>query len=195
MFSPDVMHFLQIYGYFIMVPLMIIEGPVATLAAALLAAVGVFVWPVVLILSIVSDLIADIGFYYLGKNFGMRFIKGPGKYLGMNERLVKSIEKHFVKHGGKTIFAAKSTTGLAQITFTTAGIVRMDFKKFLFYSFLGGILWSSFLVFIGYFYGYLWREIGAYIKEAGILVFLLAVATIVAIRLYKYFESRKAFGN
>jgi len=193
MFTPDVMQFLQTYGYFIMVPLMIIEGPIATLAAALLAAAGIFAWPIVLGLSIASDLIADVGFYYLGKRFGMKFIKGPGKYLGMTEKLVKSIEKHFDKHGGKTIFVAKSTTGLAQITFTTAGIIGMNFKRFIIYSFLGGILWSGFLVFVGYFYGYLWKEVGVYIKDIGIVIFILAFITFILINLFKHYESRKMF--
>jgi len=101
------------------------------------------------------------------------------------------MEKYFVRHGGKTIFAVKSTTGLCWATFTAAGIVKMDFKKFLKYSLLGGIVWSGFLVFMGYFYGYLWREIRDYIKWVGWAIFLLAAITFVAINIYKSRQAKK----
>ena len=43
----------------------------------------------------------------------------------------KLMEKYFEKHGGKTIFAVKSTTGFCWATFVAAGIAKMDFKKFV----------------------------------------------------------------
>jgi len=56
--------------------------------------------------------------------------------MGITPDLIGRMEKYFQKHGGKTIFAVKSTTGLCWTTFTAAGIVKMDFKKFMTYSFL-----------------------------------------------------------
>ena len=104
-------------------------------------------------------MIGDVILYGLGYKYGMGFVQDVGKYIGITENLVIRMEKYFEQHGGKTIFAVKSTTGLCWATFTAAGIVKMDFKKFVKYSFLGGVVWSGFLVAMGYFYGYLWREI------------------------------------
>lgn len=181
----SVFQFLQSYGYAIMLPLMIIEGPVATLAAAILASLGAFNVFVVLVLSIIGDMVGDVILYGLGYHYGMGFVRRVGKHIGITEKLVIRMEKYFTRHGGKTILAVKSTTGLCWATFTAAGIVKMDFKKFVKYSFYGGIIWSGFLVFMGYFYGYLWREIRDYIKWVGWVMAIAAIVTFAAITLYK----------
>lgn len=170
---------------------MIIEGPVATIIAATLASLGAFNVFVVLIFSMLGDVIGDVILYGLGYKFGMGFVRKVGRYIGITEKLVLRMEKYFEHHGGKTIFAVKSTTGLCWATFTAAGIVKMKFKKFVKYSILGGIVWSSFLVAMGYFYGYLWREIKQYIEWAGWIIFGVAIVSIVVINIYKKRESQK----
>lgn len=187
----DVFQFLSHYGYFIMLPLMILEGPVATIIAATMAALGAFNVFIVLILSISGDMIGDIILYGLGYKFGMGFVSRVGKYIGITEKLVNRMKKYFEHHGGKTIFAVKSTTGLCWATFTAAGIVKMKFKKFVLHSFLGGIVWSSFLVMMGYFYGYLWREIKQYIEWAGWIIFIVAVISFISINFYKNKKAKK----
>jgi len=187
----NIFQFLTHYGYFIMLPLMILEGPVVTIMAATMAALGAFNVFIVLILSIAGDMIGDIILYGLGYRFGLGFVRSVGKYVGITEKLVNRMEKYFEHHGGKTIFAVKSTTGLCWATFTAAGIVKMKFKKFVLYSFLGGIVWSSFLVAMGYFYGYLWREIKQTIEWIGWVIFIVAVVSFVSINLYKNKKAKK----
>lgn len=188
-----IFHFLQQYGYWLMLPLMIAEGPVVTIIAAMLASLGAFNWFVVLILSVIGDMLGDIIFYGLGYRWGMGFVRKVGKYLGITERVVERMEEYFLNHGGKTIFAVKSTTGLCWATFVTAGIVKMDFKKFLKYSFLGGVVWSGFLVAMGYFYGYLWKEIKQYISWVGWIIFAVAIISFLVITWYKKNQSEKFF--
>jgi len=160
-----------------------------------MAALGAFNVFVVLGLSIMGDIIGDIIWYGAGYFWGMPFVRKVGKYVGITEGLVLKMEKYFNNHGGKTIFAVKSTTGLCWATFTAAGIVKMKFKKFLTYSILGGIIWSGFLVAMGYFYGYLWREIGQYIEWIGWAVSGIAVASFIGINLYRKYKARRIFGN
>lgn len=183
--------FLRHYGYWAIIPLMIIEGPIATIIAAMLASLGAFAWPIVLLLSIIGDILGDVILFELGYLFGMGFVRHVGKYIGITEPSVLRMEKYFEKHGGKTIFVAKSTTGLCWATFVAAGIVKMNFKKFLKYSFLGGVVWSGFLVAMGYFYGYLWREIKQYISWIGWLIVGVTIISFVIITLYKKHQSRK----
>ncbi|OGI28896.1 MAG: hypothetical protein A2288_02655 [Candidatus Moranbacteria bacterium RIFOXYA12_FULL_44_15] len=186
-----IFEFLRNYGYFVMLPLMIVEGPVVTIIAAMLASLGAFNVFAVLILSIVGDMAGDIILYGLGYRYGLGFVRRVGKYIGITETLVARMEKYFARHGGKTIFAVKSTTGLCWAAFTAAGIVKMDFKKFVKYSFLGGIVWSGFLVAMGYFYGYLWREIKQYLESIGWIISGLAIVTFAAITLYKNWRAKK----
>lgn len=186
-----IFEFLRSYGYWAMLPLMIIEGPVATIIAAMLASLGAFNWLFVLLFSMLGDVIGDVILYGLGYRYGMGFVRGFGRYMGITEKTVLRMEKYFEKHGGKTIFAVKSTTGLCWATFAAAGIVKMDFKKFLKYSFLGGIVWSGFLVAMGYFYGYLWRSIKQYISWVGWIIAGVAVVSFVLITFYKNRQAKK----
>ncbi|MDD5652316.1 MAG: hypothetical protein PHX98_02890, partial [Candidatus Moranbacteria bacterium] len=105
------------------------------------------------------------------------------------------MEKYFKKHGGKTIFTVKSTTGLCWAAFTAAGIVKMDFWRFLKYSVLGGIIWSGFLVVMGYFYGYMWREVSGYIEWVGWMASGLALATFLIVNLFKKHKAGRFFKN
>jgi membrane protein DedA with SNARE-associated domain len=191
----NIFQFLQHYGYLVMLPLMILEGPVVTVIAAMLASLGAFNVSLVLFFSILGDIIGDVAFYALGYGFGMGFVRRVGKYVGITEKLVLRMEEYFTRHGGKTIFAVKSTTGLCWATFTAAGIVKMDFRKFLKYSFYGGVVWSGFLVAMGYFYGYLWRDIKQYIDWIGWVIFAVMGISIVAITLYKNQKAKKLFKN
>lgn len=186
----QIFDFLSMYGYWIILPLMILEGPIVTIIASILASLGAFNIFVVLFFSILGDVIGDVILYAAGYFWGISFVKRVGRYIGITEELVLRMERYFKNHGGKTIFAVKSTTGLCWATFTAAGIVRMRFWKFVQYSFLGGIVWSSFLAAMGYFYGYMWKEIGEYIKWAGWIVVVFAVLTFVVINLYKKSKSK-----
>lgn len=191
----QIFDFLSHYGYWIMLPLMIIEGPIITIIASMLAKLGAFNVFIVFVLSVAGDMIGDIILYWIGYVFGMSFVRKIGKYMGITENLVLKMEKYFEKHGGKTIFTVKATTGLCWATFTAAGIVKMDFKKFIKYSFLGGLAWSGFLVAMGYFYGYMWTELKRYIEWAGWVAMALAMISISSVQLYKKYQSRKMFRN
>jgi len=177
--------FLTEYGYWIMFPLMIIEGPIVTLIAALLASFGVFDIYIVFSLSVAGDIFGDVLFYGAGRKWGMHFVQHIGRHIGITEGLVIKMEKFFVNHGGKAIMIVKSTTGLCWATFIAAGIVKMPFKKFLLYSFLGGLLWSAFLVFMGYFFGNLYGKIATYIDYAGWIVGGLAMLFFIGVGIYK----------
>jgi membrane protein DedA with SNARE-associated domain len=189
----NIFQFLHQYGYWMMVPLMILEGPVVTVIAAMLASLGAFNVFLVLLFSILGDIIGDVALYVLGYRFGMGFVRRIGKYMGITEKLVLQMQEYFKKHGGKTIFAVKSTTGLCWATFTAAGIAKMNFKKFLKNSFYGGIVWSGFLVAMGYFYGYLWRDIKQYIEWIGWIIFAVAAVSMAAITIHKNRQAKRMF--
>ncbi len=188
-----IVQFLTDYGYWVILPLMIIEGPIVTILAAFMATQGIFDVRVVLVLSIIGDITGDIMLYAVGRVWGMTFVRRVGKYMGITESLVLKMKVFFERHGGKTIFSVKSTTGLCWATWVAAGIVKMNFGKFVWYSFLGGIVWSAFLVFMGYFFGEFYAQIEEGIKFAGWIVLGIAIGVIVVINVYKKKKSEDLF--
>lgn len=191
----EIIQFLSQYGYMILLPLMIIEGPIVTIIGAFLASLGIFDLWIIFVLSVVGDLIGDLLFYGAGYKWGMTFVNRVGKYIGVTKKLVLRLEEFFVLHGGKMILMVKATTGLCGATFVAAGIVKMPIERFILFSFLGGVLWSGSLVAMGYFFGYLYERIAQYITYAGWAILGIAVIAIILIDLFKKYEAKEIFGD
>jgi len=173
----DLNEAILIWGYPLMFLMMIIEGPVATLIAAFFSSLGYFNFAVVFVLSVLGDIVGDIVIYFLGYWKGEKFFLGASKFLGVKKKSAEKLKKKFKKNGSSLIFLAKATVGMSYTVFTLAGAFRFNFRKFLKFSLLGGIVWSSFLVATGYFFGFMAREISTYIEYAGYVIFSLLVIT------------------
>ena len=189
--SQDFIQNLPYWGYPVMFLLMVTEGTVITIVSAFLASLGYFNVFVVLSLSIFGDVISDIAIYYLGYFGGSKVLYFFEKRSRYTKSVVDRMDRAFKNKGPKIIFFVKSTTGLCFTTFLLAGASRMNFPKFLKFSILGGIFWSSFLVVLGYFFGYAAEQIGHYIRNAGILIFGIALAVVVLIIISGRIRARK----
>ncbi len=173
------------WGYPLMLLLMILEGPIATLGAAFLASMGFFNVFIVLTLSIFGDIVGDVILYYIGFFSRKGLILKKRKFLKSNSGVIKVIKSSFKEKGAQIIFFTKVTTGLCYVTFILAGMIKLDFKKFLLFSILGGIVWSSFVVGLGYYFGWIAEEIEQYIKFSGWIIFSLTVIIMFSIIIYK----------
>lgn len=193
--DPHILGYIKTIGYPTMLVLMIVEGPIATILAAFAASLGFFNVYLVFILSMLGDIIGDIILYTIGYAGGAKALAKAEKILKIKPKIVARLEKLFSLHGRKTIFAVKSTTGLCWITFIAAGTIRMKFQDFLFGSVFGGIVWSSFLVVMGYFLGYAFLQINDYIRYASLIIFAAAICFFAAITAYKKYQSRQLLKN
>jgi membrane protein DedA with SNARE-associated domain len=170
---------------------MIVEGPIVTIIVAFLASLGYFNVFIVFLLSVAGDVIGDIILYYIGYFGGARILAKAEKFLKVSPATVEKLKQKFHENSEKIIFYVKSTTGLSYITFITAGTLKMRLLKFVKYSILGGLVWSSFLVVVGYFFGYAAEQISQYLKYAGYLIFAAAVIFFVGLVFYKKRQAKE----
>lgn len=183
--------YIKTVGYPTMLLLMTVEGPIATIVSGFLGSLGLFNVLAVFSLSVLGDVLGDIICYGIGFWGGSPILEKARQKLHVKPKILEKVEHLFQKHGFKTIFAVKSTTGLCWITFIAAGTFRMDFKKFLQGSILGGIIWSGFLTLSGYFFGYAFLEINRYIRFAGLGILVLAIGLFILINIYKKHQAQK----
>jgi membrane protein DedA with SNARE-associated domain len=193
--SQDFIHLLPYWGYPLMFVLMFFEGPFATMIAAFLASQGLFNIGIVFVFSVVADVLGDIGLYHIGYYGGPKVIEKAQKFLKIKDATVETLKNKFHQNSSRVIFYVKSTTGLCAITFILAGTLQMKFSKFIKYSFLGGLVWSSLIVILGYFFGYAATQISQYIKYAGVVIFIAAIIAVIVISLIKKRESQEILGN
>ncbi len=164
---------------------MVIEGPIVTITAAFLSSLGYFNILAVFLLSVAGDVVGDIILFYIGYFGGQKILPKVQRFLGIGDEVLEKLKAQFHRNSERIIFYVKSTTGLSYIAFITAGTLHMKIAKFVKNSILGGLVWSSFLVLIGYFFGFAAERISKYIEFAGVAIFILAISTIVFINIYK----------
>jgi len=93
-------------------------------------------------------------------------------------------EAFFARHGGRAVFLARFVAGLRVFGALVAGTSRMPWGKFALYNVLGGTVWASAVVSLGYF---LWASISLvehWIGRASLL--LLAVLTLALLLRWAY---------
>ena len=161
------------YGYFIIFPLMIIEGPIITIIASFLASLGAFNVFFIYILGVIGNVIGDIVYYGIGKFGRDRFLVKYGKYIGIDASKIEYIENHYKKHLLKTILIAKLTEAPVIPVLISAGIAKTDFKKFLSISILAEIPKVAIIVLIGFFFGKFYVKIDTYFKNFASLMFVI----------------------
>lgn len=93
-----------------------------------------------------------------------------------NSTLVKG-ENLFARYGALTIFFARFVFGMRIIAGPLAGVLRMPWRKFLIFNFLGAALWVTVISSAGFLFGRHWQrmehDIGRADLAAAIVVLLL----------------------
>ena len=85
-----------------------------------------------------------------------------------NSSLVKG-ENLFARYGGLTIFFARFVFGMRMIAGPLAGVLRMPWRRFLIFNFLGAVLWVTVISSAGYLFGRHWQRLEHDIKRFDIM--------------------------
>ena len=90
--------------------------------------------------------------YWIGRYVGPRVFKRERSRL-LNPKHLERTQRFYEKHGGKTVILARFLPIIRTFAPFVAGIGRMVYPKFMFYSFSGSIFWIGFFVYGGYYFG------------------------------------------
>ena len=90
-------------------------------------------------------------------------------------------ERLFEKHGAVTVFFARFIFGMRIITGPLAGVLRMHWKKFALFNFLGALAWVTVVACAGYLFGRQWQTLVRWVGDVDILIALIVVPVIVAV--------------
>ena len=164
--------------------------------AAYYAATGsINVWLVILMATLGADVGASINSVvalYVGRPVIYRFANSRlGHLCLLNQQKVEKSERYFDDHGVAATLTGRLIPGIRHLISLPAGLARMNYGKFLFYTTLGAGAWHAILAAMGW---YLHAAIGDvsdaelnaliakynhYIVVAIVAVVVLAVAFVV----------------
>lgn len=108
--------------------------------------------------------------YYLGVWGGRPFLVKYGRYFGFSMDHLALADRWFNRYGEATVFFTRLMPIIRTFISLPAGIARMDFKKFVIYSFFGSLPWSFLLVYIGLKLGQNWQSIKGWLHGLDVLV-------------------------
>lgn len=76
-----------------------------------------------------------------------------GKYLFIKTNDVKTALQWFEQHGHRIVFFGRMIPAVRSLISIPAGMSRMPFWKFMLYSGLGTVIWTTFLACVGFYFG------------------------------------------
>ena len=90
--------------------------------------------------------------YYLASFLGRPFLHRYGKYFFLKEAALDRAEEVFREYGELATFVCRLLPAIRQLISIPAGLSKMDFKRFSFFTVLGAGLWTIVLAFIGWYF-------------------------------------------
>ncbi len=100
---------------------------------------------------IVAAILGDLVNFHIGDYIGPRAFSG--KYKLLKKEYLEKTQAFYNKHGGKTIIYARFIPIIRTFAPFVAGVGTMSYGRFAFYNVVGGVLWVSSFLLLGYFFG------------------------------------------
>jgi membrane protein DedA with SNARE-associated domain len=123
--------------------------------------------------------------YWIGATGGRALLLRYGRYVLISHRDADRADEFFARHGDITIFLTRLLPIVRTFISLPAGITRMNFTKFVIYTFLGSLLWCFALAYAGYKLGQHWKDVGSTLHQYDALVIVVAVI-LVGMFLYRH---------
>ncbi len=175
--------------------LMTIEGIITPIPSELiipfagyLAAEGEMNLVLVIAVGTAGAAIGNTVAYYIGYRVGRPLIERYGKYIWLDERDLGLAERWFAKYGDIGILLGHAIPGVRSFISFPAGIGKMRVKRFVLFSTIGALIWTTVLALAGYVLIDEWRRFAETTDNIDLYVLVAAIAIIIG---YVYWSKRR----
>jgi len=129
---------------------------------------------IVWFIAISGTIAGSLANYLLAYYFGRPFFARYGKYVMFDANRMQQLDEYFAKHGEISIFTARLLPAVRHVISFPAGLARMNIPKFCLLTGLGGGLWMTTLMLVGYMIG----SMGYIADEADMAQFYRELASV-----------------
>ena len=161
-----------------------LPGDSLLFTAGLLCGIQLFQIHIVLLVSGLcgAAIVGNLVGYWFGHRAGMALFKREDSWL-FKKRYLDLTHGFYARHGGKAIVLGRFLPIIRTFAPILAGVIQLDFKRFMLYNVLGSIAWVFSLTLIGYYLGHIFPWLINYLEY---IVFVLIVVTMIpVIRAYR----------
>lgn len=124
-----------------------VPAPPLLVVAGALAAGGAMRPELVLMAAVAACLLADHGWFFLGRRFGRRLLSTICRVSLSPDTCVRKTDDLIGRHGAALLLVAKFIPGVSAVAVPTASAMGLAYRKFIVYDGLGCLLWSG--VYVG----------------------------------------------
>lgn len=187
--STLIIHLIQSTGYLGIFLLMTVESALIPLPSEItmpfsgfLVSKGDLSFPLVILTGAFGNLIGSLIVYALGyfleETIILSLVDKYGKFLLLTRHEYEESISWFRKYGEKIAFFSRLLPGIRTFISLPSGFSEMNIIRFSIYSFLGSLIWSTFLTFIGFYLGRNWNYLEEYYRKFEIGIALLLVLAV-----------------
>jgi membrane protein DedA with SNARE-associated domain len=131
--------------------------------------------------------VGSVAAYWVGIWGGRPFIQKYGKYVLISPKDLATADRWFEKYGDWAIFISRLLPVIRTFISLPAGIARMNFFKFIVYTFIGSLPWCFMLAYVGKVLGENWEGIRVYFRRADIFIVIM-IALGIGYFLYRHLK-------
>lgn len=146
-----------------------IPSEVTMTFSGFLASTGQFSLFWVILIGAVANLVGSLLAYWLGYWAEEHVIRGwirkYGKYLLITEEEYDRSERWFRKYGENVVFLARILPVVRTFISLPAGLAEMNIWKFSLFTFIGSLIWSAALAYLGFYLGSNWQSLENYYRK------------------------------
>lgn len=155
-----------------------LPGDSLLFTVGIFASQGVFnIWTL-LALCIPAAILGDSFGYYLGRKFGERIFNRQDSFLFKREYITRTTE-FYKKYGKKTIILSRFVPIVRTFAPIMAGVGSMEYRTFLMYNVIGGVVWAGGILSIAYYLGSVIPGIEHYLGYIIVGIIVLSVVPII----------------
>jgi membrane-associated protein len=141
--------------------------------------------PLVLyIIFTIAAILGDSVNYSIGARWGVKIFEWNIPFV--KREYLDRANEFYAKHGAKMIVMARFVPIVRTFAPFAAGIAKMEYKTFITYNIVGGVIWTTLFVWSGYFFGNL-----PFVQKNFELVALAIVVLSVLPVIYEWMQSRR----
>lgn len=117
--------------------------------AGFLVSKGLINFHVAAFAGAIGCVIGSVPSYYLGYFGGRPFVEKYGKWFLVSKHDLEIADKWSEKYGDISFFICRMLPVVRTFISLPAGILKANFPKFISYTFIGSLIWSYVLVYVG----------------------------------------------
>jgi membrane protein DedA with SNARE-associated domain/rhodanese-related sulfurtransferase len=156
-----------------------------------LAARSPYTLPGLVATAVAASVIADIGWYVVGRRLGGRVLKTLCRVSLSPDSCVRQTESIFTRWGARSLTLAKFVPGFASVATAMAGIVRLSPWRFLLFDAIGAALWSGVAIALGYVFRDAVNDVLDVLSAMGRIGLVVVAAAFVAYLIFKWVQRQR----